>query len=133
MPPDPDILGFANLLYPSALKHPLVTVLDGVTIQHIDAPHFLGTKLLAYEDRGKGEIRVSHDLEDLLAVLSSRPETGREISGAPEPCRQIVQSRLRLLRDHPLFHEALEGHLANDVPGQAEIVRAQIDAVLAAG
>ena len=133
MPPDSEILGFANLLYPSALRHPLIAALDNVVIRHIDAPHFLGTKLLAYEDRGRGEIVVSHDLEDVFAVLNSRPEVVDEMASAPAACREIVLPRLAALRGHPDYEFAVGGHLANDIPDQVEIVLARVDAILAGG
>lgn len=133
MPPDPSILGFSNELYPSALEHPSLAEIDGVIVRHIDAPHFIGTKLLAFEGRGKGDLFASHDLEDLLAVINSRPEAAEDIKRAPADCRDIVLPRLGKVRAHPLFEEVLEGHLANDVPGQVEIVLARIDAILKAG
>lgn len=130
MPPDADILGFANLLYPSAVRHPLITTVDGVPIRHIDAPHFIGTKLLAYEDRGRGDLLASHDLEDVFAVLSSRPEAGGEIASAPAECREVVVTCLSALRDHPDYGHAVEGHLADDVADQVAIVLARIDTIL---
>ena len=132
MPPDADILGFANLLYPSAVRHPLVTTVDGVPIRHIDAPHFIGTKLLAYEDRGRGEVAVSHDLEDVFAVVSSRPEVVDEIASAPAECREVVLPRLSALRDHSEYEYSVGGHLANDTPDQTDVVLARIDAILKA-
>ena len=131
MPPNPEVLGFSNELYPSAMAHPSITDIDGVSIPHIDAPHFIGTKLLAYEGRGRGDLLVSHDLEDLFAVLNSRPEVVNEIADAPAKCREVILTRLLVLRNHPLFEEAAEAHLANDVPGQVAIVTARIDAILA--
>ena len=106
--------------------------LDGVTIRHIDAPHFIGTKLLAFEGRGRGDLFASHDLEDVFAVLNSRPEVVGEIALAPAECREVVLTGLRALRVHPHFAEAVEGHLANDVAGQHAVVLARIDAILSA-
>lgn len=130
MPPDPDILGFSNDLYPSAMANPREVEIDGVVIRHIDAPHFVGTKLLAFDGRGRSDLFGSHDLEDLCAVVNSRPELGAEVAAAPMRCRQIVLSRLRFLRSDPRFEEAVEGHLANDAPGRDAVVLARIDAIL---
>ena len=132
MPPDPSILGFSNELYPSALSHAAVIELDGISIRHINGPHFIGTKLLAFEGRGAGDLWVSHDLEDLVAVVNSRPEIVGEIAAAPETCRSIVLSRLAALRKSSEFREAADGHLANDAPGRVATVLARIDAILSA-
>lgn len=133
MPPDPDILGFSNELYPSALAHPSQIELDDVAIRHIDAPHFIGTKLLAFEGRGQGDVEASHDLEDLIAVLNGRPETVAEVGAAPVACRTVLLPRLAALRNVSGIEDALEGHLANDVAGRADVVLARIDAILAQG
>lgn len=133
MPPTPEIFGFSNELYPSALASPMLTHVDDVAIPHIDAPHFLGTKLLAFEGRGKEDLIASHDLEDLLAVLNSRPEIVAETGASPSVCREVVLSRLRALRENPRFRNAADGHLANDAPGRVDVVLARIDAILAGG
>jgi len=130
MPPDPEILGFSNELYPSAIAHSSRVTIDGVPIDHIDAPHFIGTKLLAFDGRGHGDFIASHDIEDLLAVLNSRPETVQEFLTAPAECRAIIHTRLGALSRASDFEEALEGHLANDTPGQATIVFERIRAIL---
>lgn len=132
MPPDPSILGFSNELYPSALAHAAVIEVDGAAIRHIDAPHFIGTKLLAFEGRGEGDIWASHDLEDLVAVVNSRPEIVGEIAVSPEACRNVVLPRLAFLRRLSEFKEAADEHLANDAPGRVDIVLARIDAILSA-
>lgn len=133
MPPDPDILGFSNELYPSALTHAATVEIDGTTIRHIDAPHFIGTKLLAFEGRGGGDVWASHDLEDLVAVINSRSEIVGEIAAAPEKCLGVVLPRLNVLRKNVDFMEALDGHLANDELGRTRIVLVRIDAILAGG
>lgn len=133
MPPDPDVLGFSNELYPSAMAHPALAEVDGVSLRHIDAPHFVGTKLLAFEGRGNGDLWLSHDLEDLIAIVNSRPEIAREVGTAPDECRRVILSRLARLRESPDFNDAVDGHLANDDPGRAEIVLSRIDAILEGG
>lgn len=130
MPPDPNILGFSNELYPSAMANAAVVVIDGMSIRHIDASHFIGTKLLAYEGRGKGDMMASHDLEDLFAVFNTRPETVSEIVAAPVDCQRVILPRLQAIRSNRDFEEVLEAHLANDVPGQSNIVTTRIDEVL---
>ena len=132
IPPDPRVLGFSNELYPSALAHITTVEIDGTSVPHIDAPHFIGTKLLAYEGRGKGDLHASHDLEDLFAVVNSRPEILEEIARAPAKCREVVGPRLEVLRANPSLEEAVEGYLANDVPGQHRVVLERLDAVLRA-
>jgi hypothetical protein len=40
----------------------------------ITAPYFLACKLAAFRSRGEGDYLMSHDMEDIVAVLDGRPE-----------------------------------------------------------
>lgn len=63
MPSEGRILGFTNTWYDYAIKTAVEYVLpDGTSIRLISAPAFIATKLEAFYDRGKGDVRLSHDL-----------------------------------------------------------------------
>ena len=49
---------------------------------HSDAVSFLALKWAAYRDRGAGDLYASHDIEDIFAVLASRPSLVQECSAA---------------------------------------------------
>lgn len=74
MPTDPEIFGFGNEWYQSALEKAVVFELpSGNRIRMVTAPYFLATKLAAFAGRGKGDYLMSHDMEDIVAVLDGRP------------------------------------------------------------
>lgn len=58
---------------------------NGVTIKHVSAPAFLAQKWAAHHDRGRDDPLTSHDLEDILALLASRPGIAEEVAAAPPP------------------------------------------------
>jgi hypothetical protein len=73
---------------------------------------FLTTKLEAFNGRSGGDIFMSHDLEDIIAVIDGRPELGADIATAPAPGRRqsgtawpsggsAQQSRSRPVRTRP--------------------------------
>lgn len=64
-----------------------------LVVRHASAPAFLGLKWAAYQDRGQGDLFGSHDIEDLLAVIASRP-------ALVEECAVISQPRLRVTLGH---------------------------------
>jgi hypothetical protein len=67
MPLDSQVLGFANRWYADALRTAgNVQLPSGLLIRSINAPYFLGTKLEAFNGRGKRDFLASHDLEDSL-------------------------------------------------------------------
>ena len=47
---------------------------SGKVIRMVSAPYFLITKLEAFNGRGNGDYLMSHDIEDIVAVLDGRPE-----------------------------------------------------------
>ena len=84
MPLDEGILGFSNRWYASALRSPLRRPLpSGREISHIDAAHFLASKLEAFRSRGGGDYVTSADLEDVVVVIDGRPTLERELGAAP--------------------------------------------------
>ena len=70
MPTDAAVLGFTNRWYAAALAHATWVPLGTRDIRLITAPYFLATKFEAFHGRGHGDVRGSHDLEDIVAVTS---------------------------------------------------------------
>ncbi len=84
---DESVLGFGSHWYRSAIGHRQVYRLpSGLLVHHIDAPHFLATKLAAFESRGGGDFLGSHDLEDLVRVVDGRPASLKSFSRPRRTC-----------------------------------------------
>jgi predicted nucleotidyltransferase len=125
MPIDPGVLGFANRWYPEAVKTAeSVSLGDGIEIRVATAPAFLATKLVAFADRGKGDLLASHDLEDVLNVVDGRPELAKELALAPAALRDAVREALARLLGHPDFENGLPGLIAD--ASRADIVEARL-------
>ena len=97
---------------------------DGVIIRHAGGPAFLALKWAAYADRGAEDPYASHDLEDILAVVASRPALVAEVSESPSVLRDFVGSTSAALLADPRLRDILAGHLNNaqDPRGTADLV-----------
>lgn len=112
MPSSPDVLGFANPWYPLALQTRIhVETSDGAMLPIVWAPVFVLTKLVAFEDRGRGDLLASHDLEDLVTVFDGRPELDAEMLELPGDARAYAAEAFERLLAHPDLRFALPGHV----------------------
>ena len=89
------------------------TVEPGLTIRHASAPAFLALKWAAHHDRGRDEPLHSDDLEDILALLASRPSALGEIAGAPANLRAYLKDQAAAFLADPNAEDLLAGHLNN--------------------
>ena len=94
MPIDERVLGFTNRWYAygveSAVHHVLA---PGLRIRILSPAAYFATKLAAYENRGKQDAYLSHDFEDIVALLARRPELADEIAAAPAELGEWVRQR----------------------------------------
>lgn len=122
MPTDPEILGFGNKWYAPAMQHAMTVILpSGKSIRMVTGPYFLLTKLEAFAGRGKGDYQMSHDIEDMIAVLDGRPEIVEEVKcAAPEVRNELANHVKRLLADNR-FVDAISGHMPTDRMSQVRV------------
>jgi hypothetical protein len=118
MPTDPSVLGFSNRWYLPALQYAQRICVANRNPRVITAPYFLATKLEAFRGRGKGDYRVSHDLEDIVAVLDGRPEIVSEVQQSVLQLRQYLSDEFVSLLATPDFLDALPGYLLPDAANQ---------------
>ena len=130
MPVTDGVLGPTNRWYASAMKHKKTATLPGgTTAHHIDAPHFLATKLQAFEGRGAGDFAGSHDMEDVMRVIDGRPTIVEEVRNAPEDLRLYVRTMLREAKGAPYFLEAMPEYFQGDEE-RVPIVTARLNEIL---
>jgi predicted nucleotidyltransferase len=122
MPTRPDVLGFGNEWYEPALADAAAVELpSGRRIRMVRGPYFLATKLAAFDDRGDGDYVMSHDLEDIVAVLDGRAEIVNEVRRSDAALRRHLATRFDALLRDPRFLEALPGHMPGDTASQARL------------
>lgn len=122
MPTNPGVLGFGNEWYQPALDAAMLTTLpSGKKIRLVAAPYFLVTKLAAFDGRGQGDYLMSHDIEDIVAVLDGRPEIVEEIRSADSGLRGYLAHRFSRLLSDSRFSAAVHGHLPADSASQQRV------------
>lgn len=118
----PEILGFGNNWYQPAFEAAMFVVLpSGRKIRMVSPPYFLATKLAAFDGRGQGDYMMSHDMEDIVAVLDGRPELVEEVRDCDATLRDHLQARSVALLQDERFLEALPGHMPSDEGNQARV------------
>jgi predicted nucleotidyltransferase len=122
MPTDEKILGFANRWYPLAIEYADYFVLDAdTTIRLIAAPFFIATKLEAFEDRGKADILLSHDMEDIVTVIDGRPSLIAEMKLVPSVLKEYISEKFSTLLKNEDFLSVLQAYLPGDSASQARL------------
>ncbi len=122
MPTDESILGFANKWYVSAMEHAQeISLPSGHTIRMVSAPYFLITKLEAFDGRGDGDYQMSHDMEDIIAVLDGRVEIVADVDGADEKLQNELRVRFKELSNDIHFIQSIAGHMPPDSASQLRV------------
>lgn len=110
VPLDEKVLGFANRWYrPGFAAAQSATLPTGLKLRHLSAPYFVATKLEAFNDRGNGDVLLSHDLEDIINVVDGRAELVAELAIAPDDVRTFIAGQFEAVLKHPDFSNALPG------------------------
>lgn len=97
-----------------------------LTIRHVTAPAFIAMKLAAHADRFADDPFASRDLQDVFAVVASRPAIVDEMKAAPAEIRSFASERLRKLLAHPDAEEIVAAHL-NDARPLAPAVQRTLE------
>jgi hypothetical protein len=113
MPPDKKALGFTNKWYKSGLKTKIKTVLPNKSEIYIfDLPHFLASKLEAFNARGKHDPLFSQDLEDLAQVLDGCTDLKNKLKKASGPTMEYLKEEFKSwLEEWDIFQEAIGAYL----------------------
>jgi hypothetical protein len=122
MPTRREIVGFGNEWYQAALALATrIALPSGAVIRMVAAPHFLATKLGAFDGRGNGDYLMSHDIEDIISVLDGSLEVVNEVLQAESGLRTFLAEQFAQLLADMRFEQAVPGHLPGDMASQARV------------
>jgi predicted nucleotidyltransferase len=94
----------------------------GLSVRHASAPAFLALKFAAYNDRGRNDPFMSHDLEDIVALIASRAQIVTEVGTAHAEIATYVRTECRALWRSSIVHDVLAANLSNCL-NEAETIR----------
>jgi len=120
LPIEPRALGFGSEWYKPAVENAVAYRLpSNHHVRMVSGPYFLMTKLDAFDARGGGDYLLSHDIEDIVAVLDGRPTIVEEVAQADPDLAQAISERFDALLRDERFVDAVSGHLPSDQASQA--------------
>lgn len=118
MPVDAKALGFTNRWYRAAVESADTLTVADQSIRMVKPVYFVATKLEAFHGRGADDITLSHDLEDIVALIDGRAEIVGEIANAKADVRAYIVAEIRGLMSDDDFREAIPGFLLPDSASQ---------------
>jgi hypothetical protein len=121
MPVDESILGFTNKWYAGCVQHAKIMTLHDAQFRVVTPEYFLASKFEAFHGRGNRDYVISHDMEDIIAVIDGRTEIIQEVSDAAEDVRSYLVAQFSDLIADDDFMDALPGHLRPDSASQQRL------------
>ncbi len=132
MPTDEKVLGFSNTWFVGGLENAVYHDLpDGIRIKVFAAPWFLAAKLQAYKGRGNGDVLMSNDIEDIIALVDGREELGEEMKQAPSELQTFVSQQLSELLRLTAFLDVVQS-TAQD-PDRETLIHERLNTMIASG
>ena len=105
-----------------------------MTVNLLDTPYFLATKLAALHNRGLGDLRTSSDFEDIVYILRNRGSVLDEVEAADERVRQYLSVSFTKLLSSSMVDEAIDAALGfGEPPGARTRARASMEQMSALG
>jgi len=112
MPIDPSILGFSNRWYKDGVEFSTEIELPNKNkIRIFTAPYFIASKIEAFKSRGRNDMRISPDFEDMIYVLDNMDEIANDLKKAESSLREYVQNFLGALLNDEDSDEAIAAAL----------------------
>lgn len=129
VPTEKSVLGFSNNWYNDALLNATrYKISADISINVISPPYFLATKLEAFNDRGRGDFLLSHDMEDIISLIDGRPEIVSDIEKVFNNLKEHLSLTFSSYINNPQFVQALPGHLnySQEIEERKKIVTQRI-------
>ena len=135
IPSGPHLGGTDSAIDAIAIETAVPVEVDGVRFRHVAPATFMVMKFLAFSDRGAEDWFGSHDIEDVIALLASRPAVSAEVGAAPERVRDRLIAFARAVLANETIDDVLAAHLNNAIdPAAAErLARARLTEIAALG
>lgn len=133
IPDDEDALGHSCQWYKEGLINSIDYDLgEGIIIQILSPPYFIASKIVAYKNRGNGDMLESKDMEDILNVIDGREELIEEINNSPDDVRSFIAESFVELKEEYYFESAIQSTSNND-KGREELIFDRVKMIIEAG
>lgn len=113
-PVEEGVLGFSNPWYASAFENASEFRSGEQWLLLIDAPHFLATKVVAFQGRGRGDFLGSKGIEDVIAVVDGRAAIAAEVGAAGSRLRALLSQTFETWLETHEFQYVVEGYIQDE-------------------
>jgi len=112
MPSNDEILGFSNKWYIVGIKNKVAQLLpNGIMIYIFPPEIYLASKMEAFNNRGRKDLRQSRDFEDIIYVLYNNPDILSILSNSSELVKEYLKSQFQSLTSRNDISEGIESAL----------------------
>jgi hypothetical protein len=85
------------------------------------AANISGFTVALTDGRGNGDYLLSHDIEDMIAVMDGRPELAEEVRQSELALVDELATRFQELLEDKQFVDAVSGHMPTDEVSQSRV------------
>lgn len=108
IPTEEKILGFKNKWYAEGFDHAVdFEFEDGFIIKIFPPEYFLASKIDAFWDRGRKDMRLSTDFEDVVFMFNSRKELLSEIKNSSANVLKYIIEKMNYFISHQDIEEGI--------------------------
>lgn len=108
IPTEEKILGFKNKWYAEGFDHAVdFEFEDGFIIKIFSPEYFLASKIDAFWDRGRKDMRLSTDFEDVVFMFNSRKELLSEIKNSSANVLKYIIEKMNYFISHQDIEEGI--------------------------
>ena len=106
---DTRILDFSNKWYTLGFENKISYILPDETEIFIFPPEiYLASKLEAHLNRGSGDLRQSHDFEDVIFILYNNPDIKSILLNSADSVKEYLKNQFKMLLDRDDILEGIE-------------------------
>ncbi len=124
IPTDTRISGFLNKWHKiGAENYVFFKINKKQKIKILSTPLFIASKLEAFENRGNGDYRTSHDIEDIVTILNGNSKVLKTILEGREDVKKYLKEKFSKIAKHRSFSEIIYAHLSQFEKNRLEYIQ----------
>jgi len=115
MSTDASTVGFTNRWYEEGVESAIEIISTPVSVKIFSLPYFLGSKIVAFRDRGKNDYMGSSDMEDIISLLEVAEDSLLEkvLPDVSSELRDFLKTEFQKLLNTPDFIDCIPGAVFN--------------------
>jgi len=111
IPTEQTSLGSSNSWLKEGYPHQVKYNLQDKEINILPVTYYLASKWEAFDSRGSGDKRTSHDFEDIIYVLDNNVDIVNSILASNKIVRSFIVSRCKEILEDPYREEVISCHI----------------------